>query len=30
MWTIIGLWIVVSFAVGIVVGMCIRFAMGDE
>ena len=30
MWTIIAIWIAVSFVVGIVVGMCIRFGMGDE
>ena len=30
MWTIIAIWIVVSFVVGIIVGMCIRFGMGDD
>lgn len=30
MWTVIAIWVVVSFVVGIVVGMCIRFGMGDD
>lgn len=28
--TIVLIWIAVSFVVGIVVGMCIRFGMGDD